>query len=222
MRAFFFAAALVIAGCINSDFANDAGVPKQLDFSIPVFDLLGVDLYSAYDCKALNACENACTTAVCVFNCRKMATPTAVVEEIALQDCFGQYCPTSSAAAAPSARRTTWAPTPTPVTRASTTATSRRASPARVRRPSATSAWCRRPPAATTHDRSLSSLARPPRPHPRGQVGLQPELVVAGRRRHLPLVRHGDDRAVDADRLALLALAAPAARRPTPPELDQP
>lgn len=96
MRALLLTAALVVVGCINSDFSNDAGVPRQMDFSIPVFDLSGLDLYSAYDCKALNACENACTTAVCVFNCRKMATPTAVVEEIALQDCFAQSCPTSN------------------------------------------------------------------------------------------------------------------------------
>jgi hypothetical protein len=98
MRAFLLAAglALAAAGCIGGDFAGDAGVTAPPDLSVPIFDLSGLDLYGAYNCQELNGCENACTTAVCVFNCRKMATPTATFEEIELQDCFSQYCPKAS------------------------------------------------------------------------------------------------------------------------------
>ena len=98
MRALpLFASALLLAGCINGDFAtNDASVPVQ-DMATPrVFDIAGLDLYGAYNCSALNACERACTTKACVFMCRNMATPSAVTKEMELQACFTQYCPTGA------------------------------------------------------------------------------------------------------------------------------
>ena len=69
---------------------------------------------------------------------------------------------------------------------------------------SATSAWRRRTPAP----RTCNGAARK---DPGGQVGLQPQLVVARGRRDVPLVRDGGDRAVHADHLAV-----PASRRARP------
>jgi hypothetical protein len=85
----------LVAGCLNGDFnAPDQAVPAP-DMAGPpkVYDLAGVDLYGAYNCSALNMCERICTTKACILMCRKMATPTAVDLQIALQNCFVQYCP---------------------------------------------------------------------------------------------------------------------------------
>lgn len=99
MRALPFFFCVLLAGCLNGDFnSSDASVP-QPDLATPrLFDLAGVDLFGAYNCSALNACERACTTKVCVFMCRNMATPTAVSLEMSLQSCFMQYCPTTTGA----------------------------------------------------------------------------------------------------------------------------
>jgi hypothetical protein len=87
----------LVAGCLNGDFnSQDAAIPVP-DLATPrIYDLAGVDLYGAYNCTALNACEKACTTKACVLMCRNMATPTAVGLEINLQNCFTQVCPTAT------------------------------------------------------------------------------------------------------------------------------
>src|SRR5262249_52811590 len=72
----------------------------------------------------------------------------------------------------------------------------------RPTRPSVTCAW-RRPRCA----RRTSDVQKA-RQDPGGQVGLQPQLVVAGRGRDLPALRHGGDCAVDADHFAVPARAA--------------
>ena len=85
----------LLAGCINGDFsAQDAAAPVP-DMAGPakIYDLAGADLYGAYNCTALNACERVCMTKACVLMCRKMATPTAVDLQISLQGCFTQFCP---------------------------------------------------------------------------------------------------------------------------------
>ena len=85
----------LVAGCLNGDFnSQDAAAPVP-DMAGPpkVYDLSGADLYGAYNCTGLNACERACMTKACVLMCRKMATPTAVDLQINLQSCFTQFCP---------------------------------------------------------------------------------------------------------------------------------
>jgi hypothetical protein len=97
MRAVLLLVCLPFVACINGDFAsNDASVPIQDMAQARIYDLSNVDLYGAYNCSALNACERACTTKACVFMCRNMATPPAVDKEVALQSCFTQYCPTDA------------------------------------------------------------------------------------------------------------------------------
>lgn len=98
MRALPVAAILFLfAGCLNGDYnSNDASVAMPPDMTLRTFDLSGVDLYGAYNCTALNACERACTTKACVYMCRNKATPQAVLLEMALQSCFTMYCPTGS------------------------------------------------------------------------------------------------------------------------------
>src|SRR5690242_4435339 len=85
----------LFAGCLNGDYNEmDASVAVP-DMAQPkIYDLSGVDLYGAYNCSGLNACERACTTKVCVFMCRNMSTPQARDLDDALQGCFKQYCPT--------------------------------------------------------------------------------------------------------------------------------
>jgi hypothetical protein len=82
-----------LAGCLSADSSPDgsAGVP---DLAAHVYDLAGVDLTGLYNCAALNACESKCKTKACVYTCRNMATPVAVDKQIALQNCFTQFCPT--------------------------------------------------------------------------------------------------------------------------------
>lgn len=88
--------ALVAVGCLNGDYSGpDMSVPADMALNLN-FDLAGVDLYGAYNCSQLNQCETACTTKACVFMCRNMSTPQAVVKEMALQACFAQYCPTGA------------------------------------------------------------------------------------------------------------------------------
>src|SRR5436190_862803 len=98
MRALLLLASLLLSACINGDFSSSQDLSATPpDMAQPViFDLAGVDLYGAYNCTALNACERKCTTKACVYMCRNMATPTAVQKEIALQGCFQNYCPTSA------------------------------------------------------------------------------------------------------------------------------
>jgi hypothetical protein len=94
MRALLLLASLLAGGCLNGDFnSNDASASVRDMANARIYDLAGVDLYGAYNCSALNACDRACTTKACVFMCRNMATPTAVQKEIDLQNCFTQYCP---------------------------------------------------------------------------------------------------------------------------------
>lgn len=84
-----------VAGCLSGDFnAPDQGVQTMPDLSPRMFDIAGLDLYGAYNCTALNACERACTTKACVLMCRNMATPSAVALEMDLQNCFTANCPT--------------------------------------------------------------------------------------------------------------------------------
>jgi hypothetical protein len=95
MRALPIAAAILFGfGCLGGDYNPDMSVPR--DMTPPIYDLAGVDLYGAYNCSQLNACERACTTRSCVYLCRLKATPHAVDLEVALQDCFAQYCPTGT------------------------------------------------------------------------------------------------------------------------------
>ena len=89
MRALSLAAALFVAGCLSGDFNGN----MPADLAVPNFDLNGLDLMGAYNCQQLNNCEKTCTTPVCIFMCRQMATPAATFEEIELQNCFAQYCP---------------------------------------------------------------------------------------------------------------------------------
>lgn len=94
MRALVFFSILALAGCLNGEYnTNDAAAPTP-DMAQPkIYDLAGLDLYGAYNCTALNACEKACTTKVCIYMCRNKATPSAVDKEIALQNCFAMFCP---------------------------------------------------------------------------------------------------------------------------------
>lgn len=86
---------LFVAGCLSGDFnAPDQAVPNMPDLSPRMFDIAGLDLYGAYNCTGLNACERACTTKACVLMCRNMATPSAVALEMDLQNCFTANCPT--------------------------------------------------------------------------------------------------------------------------------
>lgn len=66
------------------------------DMAAKIIDIAGLDLFGAYNCTGLNACEQACTTAACVFMCQSMATPNAKALDSALQGCFTQYCPTGA------------------------------------------------------------------------------------------------------------------------------
>ncbi len=92
----FVLPAFLVAGCLNGDFnTQDAAAPVPDMATQHIFDLAGLDLYGAYNCSALNACERACMTKACVFMCRNMSTPTAVALENDLQSCFVQYCPTA-------------------------------------------------------------------------------------------------------------------------------
>src|SRR3954447_2386143 len=98
MRALLLSASIFfLSACISGDFASEdmSVAPPDMAMNI-VYDLAGVDLYGAYNCSALNACERACTTKACVFMCRNMATPTAVALEMDLQSCFTQFCPTGA------------------------------------------------------------------------------------------------------------------------------
>jgi hypothetical protein len=89
--------ALLLAGCLNGDFnAPDQGAPVPDLSASRMFDLAGLDLFGAYNCSALNACERACTTKACVFMCRNMATPSAAALEMDLQACFVTNCPTGT------------------------------------------------------------------------------------------------------------------------------
>jgi hypothetical protein len=95
MRALLLSAALFFSACISGDFASeDLSVPPPDMAMNIIYDLAGVDLFGAYNCTALNACERMCTTKACVYMCRNMATPPAVQKQIALQGCFQQFCPT--------------------------------------------------------------------------------------------------------------------------------
>jgi hypothetical protein len=94
MRAGAFVLLLGFAGCLNGEYNNnDQGVAVPDMAQARIYDLAGVDLFGAYNCSALNACERACTTKACIYMCRNKATPQAVDKEIALQSCFGQFCP---------------------------------------------------------------------------------------------------------------------------------
>ena len=87
----------LVAGCLSGDFnTNDQGAPVPDMAKSRMFDLAGVDLYGAYNCSQLNACEKACTTKACVFMCRNMATPNAAALEMDLQSCFVANCPTGT------------------------------------------------------------------------------------------------------------------------------
>lgn len=86
---------VLVAGCLNGEFnPQDAAAPVPDMAQMRIFDIAGLDLYGAYNCSALNACERKCTTKACVLMCRMMATPQAVGLQIDLQSCFTQKCPT--------------------------------------------------------------------------------------------------------------------------------
>lgn len=94
MRALVLLSFLGLAGCLNGEYNNnDAAAPTPDMAMTKIYDLAGVDLYGAYNCSALNACEKACLTKACVYMCRNKATPQAVDKEIALQACFTMFCP---------------------------------------------------------------------------------------------------------------------------------
>jgi hypothetical protein len=77
MRALPIAAVILLGfGCLDGDYNPDMSVPR--DLTPPIYDLAGVDLYGAYNCSQLNACERACTNKSCVYLCRLKATPHAV------------------------------------------------------------------------------------------------------------------------------------------------
>ena len=93
MRALVFVFSLALAGCLNGEYNNDAAAPTPDMAQARIYDLAGLDLYGAYNCSQLNACERACATKVCIYMCRNKATPPAVDKEIALQACFSMFCP---------------------------------------------------------------------------------------------------------------------------------
>jgi hypothetical protein len=91
--------ALGVAGCLG-----EATFTPGDDLSASIVDLSepanvdqGGDGPKGSNCKQLNDCEKACASdpkpQMCIMNCRAMATPAAVMKEMALQTCFGQYCP---------------------------------------------------------------------------------------------------------------------------------
>jgi hypothetical protein len=94
MRALAFISTLALAGCLNGEYNNNDASARVPDMATPrMYDLAGIDLYGAYNCTQLNACEKACTTAACVYMCRNKAAPPAVDKELALQMCFTMFCP---------------------------------------------------------------------------------------------------------------------------------
>jgi hypothetical protein len=96
MRPLLLLVATIGAGCLDAAATDDAAASAVDMRTGPVGDLFGVDLFGAYHCGALNACEKACKNSLCIDNCRKMSTPDAVQKELALQGCFNQYCPQQS------------------------------------------------------------------------------------------------------------------------------
>lgn len=93
-----FVLALSLSSCLGSAAPGDASANFDLESN---FDLGNLDLVGAYNCGALNQCEEQCKNTMCVAACREKATPAAVAKELALQGCFNQYCPQKSDMAAP-------------------------------------------------------------------------------------------------------------------------
>jgi hypothetical protein len=96
---------LTLAGCLGE------ATFSSHDLSASVVDLAPVvdqgnkgDGGKLYNCVQLNSCERACAgdpkPPVCIANCRTMASQAAVMKEMALQGCFGQYCPQATDAGA--------------------------------------------------------------------------------------------------------------------------
>jgi hypothetical protein len=94
---YVLAAILALAGGCLPDAADDNdGSAAVMDLGSQS-DLEGADLYGFLNCAALDKAEAQCKAdnATCVSELRKMATPSAVTKDEALQQCFHMYCPLS-------------------------------------------------------------------------------------------------------------------------------
>lgn len=87
---------LLCGGCLDGGGSDlDMGM-TDVDMSIGELpDLAKADLTGLLNCAALDKAESMCkaTNATCVMELRKMATPSAVAKDEALQQCFHMYCP---------------------------------------------------------------------------------------------------------------------------------
>jgi hypothetical protein len=97
MRAALLIFLLGLGGCLDGP-AAPLDASASVDMTPPSADLYGVDYAGDYNCVALNACEIACDqrNLLCLTACHNMATPSALMADQAVQQCFNQYCPQAS------------------------------------------------------------------------------------------------------------------------------
>jgi hypothetical protein len=93
MRLVLLLAAACCGGCLGSPAAGDASA--NVDMPGPA-DLTFVDYAGDYDCVQLNQCLQPCKNQLCINACIAMSTPSAVATQMAVQQCFAQYCPTTA------------------------------------------------------------------------------------------------------------------------------
>lgn len=93
---------VLVAGCLDGPAgSDDASAVVDMSSENDVDGSGGGDLAGVYHCAQLNACEQLCKNLMCVAACRQMATASAVTKDVALQNCFNQFCPQQSDMASP-------------------------------------------------------------------------------------------------------------------------
>jgi hypothetical protein len=93
---YFVCLLLVCSGCLDGGAPDDMSmILEDLSGGGTMPDLEKADLTGLLNCAALDKAEAMCNAnnATCVSELRKMATPTAVVKDEALQQCFHTNCP---------------------------------------------------------------------------------------------------------------------------------
>ena len=99
MRALVLAA-FAVAGCLSGNYNGPDMNVNDMAMSLPqpdmvvvsTLDLAGLDLSGLTGCKTLNKCENGATPAQALM-CEMNATPSAKLENAALETCFKKWCP---------------------------------------------------------------------------------------------------------------------------------
>jgi len=87
---------LACAGCLDGTAPTDDMSASEVDMAGMVTpDLQRADLFGLLNCAALDKAEAMCNAnnATCVSQLRKMATPSAIQKDEALQQCFHAQCP---------------------------------------------------------------------------------------------------------------------------------